>query len=154
MISSAHRFHGHGSLRYVYQHGRTIRTPLFSLAYSENAKRETYRAAVVVSKKVNKSAVARNRLRRRLFEAIRLLEPSFTGAFDLVFTIHNESVATIAVTELHEAVQKALQSAGVTKAWDVFPGGSLISGWKCAIVSCNKELNSPYVYDFICEAHF
>jgi ribonuclease P protein component len=60
MISRAHRFHGYNSLNFVYRNGQTVRGPLFAIKYTINPKRKSYRAAVVVSKKVNKSAVARN----------------------------------------------------------------------------------------------
>ena len=41
-----------------------------SLVFAENTRGFT-RVAVVVSKKVNKTAVGRNRIRRRVYEAVR-----------------------------------------------------------------------------------
>ncbi len=64
MISRKHRFHGYGSLKYVYKNGAAVRGPLFAIKFVENPKRDTYRLAVVISRKINKSAVARNRIRR------------------------------------------------------------------------------------------
>ncbi len=75
MIAKAHRFHGYGSLNFVYKNGKTERGPLFAVKSILNPKRSEYRMAVVVSRKVNKSAVARNRIRRRLYEIVRSLEP-------------------------------------------------------------------------------
>ena len=69
MIARAHRFHGHNSLRYVYGRGKIIRGQFFSLKYALNSKRRRYRAAVVVSRKVHKSAVVRNRIRRETFSS-------------------------------------------------------------------------------------
>jgi ribonuclease P protein component len=66
MIGRANRFHGYNSLRYVYKHGKTVRGPHMSLRFCPDAKRQDYRLAVVVSKKISKSAVARNRIRRRI----------------------------------------------------------------------------------------
>jgi len=38
---------------------------------------------VVVSKKVHKSAVGRNRIRRRVYEILRQHVPHFTGVYDV-----------------------------------------------------------------------
>jgi ribonuclease P protein component len=115
MISRSHRFHGHGSLRYVYQHGQTIRGPLISLKYAENKRRTSYRLAIVVSKKVHKSAVRRNRIRRRLFEAFRLETPHLTGPYDMVVTVFHDQVADMPSDELRRMVHAQMHQAGMLK---------------------------------------
>jgi ribonuclease P protein component len=100
MISRKYRFHGYGSLRYVYQHGKTVRGPVFALRYIKNERRKIFRVAVVVSKKVNKSAVVRNRIRRRLYEQVRLMSNQITEPHDLVITVFNQSVADMPAPEL------------------------------------------------------
>ena len=92
MISRQHRFRGYGSLKYVYKNGATVRGPLFAVKAIENPKRDSYRLAVVVSRKVNKSAVARNRIRRRLYEAVRQLEVDIIRPYDIVLTVFHNSV--------------------------------------------------------------
>ncbi len=113
MISKKNRFHGHGSLRYVYQHGKTVRGPLCSLKYVANKRRDTYRLAVVVSKKVSKSAVVRNRIRRRLYEAVRLQAPKFNAPYDIVITVFHESLATLPADEVTKMVYTQLKQAGI-----------------------------------------
>ncbi|MGH7193775.1 MAG: ribonuclease P protein component, partial [Candidatus Saccharimonadales bacterium] len=71
MLGRTHRFHGRKSLNGVYRHGRTARTAAMSLRYSRRASDRPYRVAVVVSRKVSKSAVTRNRIRRRIYAAVR-----------------------------------------------------------------------------------
>ena len=115
MISRRHRFHGHGSLRYVYQHGQTVRGPLISLKYAENKRRSSYRLAVVVSKKVHKSAVRRNRIRRRLFEAFRLEEEHLTTPYDMVVTVFHDQVADMPSSELRRMVAAQLRQASILK---------------------------------------
>jgi ribonuclease P protein component len=112
MIDRTHRFHGHNALRFVYQQGRVVRGPLTTLKYLHNPKRQEYRLAVVVSKKVSKSAVVRNRIRRRVYEVVRLCETRISGPFDLVFTVFNESVATMPYAELETLVHLQLKQAG------------------------------------------
>lgn len=114
MIARKHRFHGRGSLRYVYSHGRTVRSPWCALRFSANPHRQTYRAAVVVSKKNNKSAVVRNRIRRRIYEAIRLYTPE-TCALDMVVTVYSDRLADIPAEELQKTILVLLQDAGVGK---------------------------------------
>lgn len=100
-------------MRYVYRNGQTVRGQLCSLKYIVNDRRDTYRLAVVVSKKVNKSAVARNRIRRRVYETFRQYEPKITRPYDIVFTVFNEQLADLPPNELNELVRGQLKQAGV-----------------------------------------
>ena len=67
MIGSAHRFHGYNSLRTTYQRGQSVRHALLLMRFSPSNRARGYRVAVVVSRKIHKSAVVRNRLRRRIY---------------------------------------------------------------------------------------
>ena len=115
MISSKYRFHGHNSLRFVYQNGRTVRGPLTTLKYVENNRQENYRLAVVVSKKVSKSAVKRNRIRRRLYEQMRLQADEFIKPYDMVVTVFHEQLTTLPIDELKRLVRAQLRQAGIIK---------------------------------------
>ncbi|MEK7603450.1 MAG: ribonuclease P protein component [Patescibacteria group bacterium] len=115
MILATHRFHGHNSLNFVYRHGKTVRSGQISLKFCENPKRQTYRSAVVVSKKVHKSAVVRNRIRRRIYEIIRLNQAKITKPYDLVFTVFSDQLAIAPHQELLSTVQSALKSAKIVK---------------------------------------
>ncbi len=119
MIDKTHRFQGYGSLRFVYQKGKTIRGTQCSLKYILNTRRETYRAAVVVSRKVHKSAVVRNRIRRRIYEVVRSEETRMHKAFDLVFVVYNEQLATMPANQLHHTITDELQKAGAIGMRDV-----------------------------------
>lgn len=113
MIDNTHRFQGYGSLRFVYQKGQTIRGPFCSLKFISNRRRKTYRAAVVVSRKVHKSAVVRNRIRRRIYEIIRVHEQHIQAPFDLVFIVYNDQLATMPSEELQTTIIEKLAKAGV-----------------------------------------
>ena len=113
MIARKNRFHGYGSLRYVYQNGQTVRGQLCALKYVRNSRRDTYRIAVVVSKKVSKSAVVRNRIRRRLYEAVRqTVLPS--EPFDLIINVYSDQLASCPDSELRQVVFDKLHAAGIT----------------------------------------
>ena len=118
MINQSHGFHGHGSLHYVYQQGKTVRGPLIATKYVENTRRTKYRLAVVVSKKVSKSAVTRNRIRRRLYEAVRTIEEPIASPYDMVMTVFHDKLADIPSDELQRMVRAQLRQAKIIKKPD------------------------------------
>lgn len=116
MITQAHRFHGRGSLRTVYRHGKTIRTPELAVRYILNGRRRSYRLAVIVSTSVSKSAVKRNRIRRRLFEIVRHHDKRMNAPYDLLLTVFKPEVATMPADELSQTVVALLIRAEVFSA--------------------------------------
>lgn len=113
MINRKHRFHGHGSLRFVYQHGKTVRGQYGAIKYVKNPRRKHYRMAVVVSRKVHKSAVVRNRIRRRIYEIVRTNESQISEPYDMVFTAFSDQVATMDAAELRERILVKMREAGI-----------------------------------------
>lgn len=111
MISRQYRFHGLGSLRAVYRHGKTVRGPFSSLKYLSNHKHQTYRAAVVVSRKVHKSAVIRNRIRRRIYEVLRHQEAELNKGCDMVWTVFSDRVNELGDPGLQKLVRSQLEQA-------------------------------------------
>lgn len=114
MIPRLNRFHGHNSLRTTYNRGSVVRGPLCSVKYVDNPKRKTYRMAVVVSKKVCKSAVVRNRIRRRIFESVRQ-QTLVVGAYDVVVTVFSDQIAEMDAAELSKVLQAQFHQAGLNK---------------------------------------
>lgn len=111
MLSRTHRFHGRTSLAYAYRHGATVRVQHLALRSVRNNRTATYRVAVIVSRKVHKSAVARNRLRRRIYEVVRT-GPAITEPLDLVFTVFSDQASNLTPAELTHAIHKLLARAG------------------------------------------
>ena len=110
MITRAHRFHGHNSLRPTYQKGRPVYSANVKLLYAP-AQKQTYRVAVVVSKKVHKSAVARNRIRRRVYEQVRTYMKSDSKQLDLVFIVQSPQLATMPASDVAAELTSLLQKA-------------------------------------------
>lgn len=113
MLSKTHRFHGYNALNFAHTKGQVVRGQNFSLKYALNTRRQTYRVAVVVSKKVSKSAVVRNRIRRRIFEAIRQQAKAIKEPYDLIVMVYSADTATMPSQELATHIQSQLQKAGV-----------------------------------------
>lgn len=115
MLAFKYRFHGHGSLRYVYTHGESVRSRILTLKHSRHPKRKNPRISVVVSKKVHKGAVGRNRIRRRLYEIIRHEMDRFYENQDLVLIVFSSEVLTMPHDELKETVHQLLVSGNLYK---------------------------------------
>jgi ribonuclease P protein component len=116
MISQQHRFHGYTSLSFVYRHGSTVRNQQLAISCVRNARRSSYRAAVVVGRKVQKSAVVRNLIRRRLYEIIRTHQAAIVEPYDIVLTVFSEQLAELPAAKLSAQVVGLLTEAGILKS--------------------------------------
>jgi len=112
MLNKKYRFHSRGGVRYVYQKGKTIRRPKMSLVFTKNT-RGFMRVAVVVSKKVEKSAVGRNRIRRRVYEALRINIDMIPKKTDYIFVIYSKDVMNMRFTELEKELGELVEEAKV-----------------------------------------
>lgn len=115
MLSFTNRFHGHGSLRFVYKNGQAIRSRLITIKYTTNPHRKNSRFAVVVSKKVHKSAVGRNRMRRRIYEIVRQELPKIPQAHDVAIMIFSSEVIGLPSEELTEVIRQLFTQADLYK---------------------------------------
>lgn len=115
MISHQYRFHGRASIGRVYRSGQTARGEYVSIKFAPS-KRDDYRLAVVVSKKVSKSAVVRNRIRRRIYEIVRKTkaETDKKWPVDLLISVFDDRVATMPSENLEETIRKLLGKARIT----------------------------------------
>ena len=107
MLSKTHRFHGYGSLNYVYRKGQTARSPYCAMKFVQG-KYDNYRVSVVVSKKVAKSAPERNRIRRRVYEAIRLNDKTLKNQ-DIVVTIFDNRFLSLPSEDLQKSIKRQLE---------------------------------------------
>ena len=112
MLSKKYRFHSRGGVRYVYQHGKTVRSPKMSLVFVKNTRGFT-RMAVVVSKKVEKTAVGRNRIRRRVYEALRLNLDAIPKKTDYVFVVYSKEIMKMPFRELEKTLGELVAEAKV-----------------------------------------
>lgn len=83
----------------MYQKGKTVRSPKMSLVFVDNVRGFT-RFAVVISKKVEKSAVGRNRIRRRVYEALRQNLQYIPKKRDYVFVVFSKDVMKMPFAKL------------------------------------------------------
>lgn len=95
----------------MWQEGRAFAHPLVILRVRPNGLDQT-RAAFVVGKKIGK-AVARNHIKRRLREALRVRFPQIAGGFDLVL-IGRSKIVEASFADVTRAVEELLKRARLT----------------------------------------
>ena len=99
MLAKKYRFHSRGGVKYTYQKGKTVRKAQMSLVFNENTRGFT-RVAVVVSKKVMKTAVGRTRIWRRVYEALRENFDLVPKERDYIFVVFDKKVGAMPYNEL------------------------------------------------------
>jgi len=112
MLSKKYRFHSRGGVRYVYKNGKTVRQAKMSLVFAENTRGFT-RIAVVVSKKVIKTAVGRNRIRRRIYEALRKNFEYVPKKMDYVFVVFSRDILRMPAKELEKLLGELVAESKV-----------------------------------------
>ena len=112
MLNRRYRFHSRGGVRYVYQKGKTIRKPKASLVFAENSRGFT-RVAVVVSKRVMKSAVGRNKIRRRIYEVIRNNFDLLPKKTDYIFVVFSKDILDMPLSELEKLLGELVEESKV-----------------------------------------
>lgn len=115
MIPFNNRFHGHSSLNYVYKNGQVFRSRFATLKFSSNKHRSKSRLAVVVGKKVIKNAVSRNRIRRRVYEYLRLKMPEFNQNYDLIIIVSSSELMTMPADEFVAQMDQLMNQAQLYK---------------------------------------
>ena len=113
MLAKKYRFHGHGSLRYVNKNGTKARDKFFVVKTSTNPRRKQPRVAVVISKKIHKSAVARNRVRRRVYELVRHQLTDMTTASDIVVIVVSPEVRFAESANLQQSIKQLFSQLGL-----------------------------------------
>ncbi len=98
--------------RRLYRQGKSAVTPLFVLYYRRNGL-NINRLGLTTSKTVGK-AVQRNRCRRVLREAYRLLEPEMKTGFDFILVARTKT-STVSMNAVKDMLKETLESRGAMK---------------------------------------
>ncbi len=100
MLSKEFRLRKKADIDVVYKKGQTLANAKLAFRFSPNSL-STSRVAVLVGKKLEKSAVGRNRIRRRLREVIRLNFLQIPAGFDLLVIARDPKLREIDFVELN-----------------------------------------------------
>ena len=96
--------------RQLYTKGKTLQSPLLVVAYRKT-KSGRIRMGITASKKIG-NAVARNRARRVIKEAYRLLEDQLIPGWDLVF-IARSKTTRVKMQAVQREMHRQLIHAGM-----------------------------------------
>lgn len=114
MISSINRFHGHSSLNFVYKNGQAVRSRWLTIKYIKNSKRQNSRIAVIISKKVLKGAVKRNRVRRQIYEYTKNLLPKLNNVYDIAVIVTSGELYTDTQVEIFDKLNQIIDQLNIT----------------------------------------
>ena len=116
MITARSRFHGHGSLKFLHKNADAYRSRFFVVKVIRNPHRKHSRFAVIVSKKTHKSAVGRNRIRRRVYEILRFEQASIAGVYDIAVIVTSGEVLQAEFSDLEVSLRELFAQAGVYRS--------------------------------------
>lgn len=115
MIASRYRFHGRGGLRFLHVNAHSERSHYFILKTIPVPQRPYSRFAVIVSKKVHKSAVGRNRIRRRVYELMRNEFAEMSSSHDIAVVIVSGETMNAPQEELRTTLRELGIQASLLK---------------------------------------
>lgn len=116
MIPFNNRFHGHSSINYVYRNGRAFHSHSFTIKIISNPRRKESRAAVVISKKVLKGAVKRNRVRRQIYEYISAILPQLNDVYDIAIIVLSRELFSATHNDISEQLDQLFDQSGIRKS--------------------------------------
>ena len=101
MIAKKHRINRE-FIPYILRKGKSLKSKLFIIRYCQN-KEEFSRFRTIVSTKIDKKAVERNKLRRQIYEAIRIISKEIqpNPPLDIVF-IPKKSIKKAKYSKIEE----------------------------------------------------
>lgn len=111
MLSRQNRFRGRASLNLVFRRGAVTRGSQLSLRFYPGG-RSDLRAAVVISRKTHKSAVVRNRIRRRIYAFLEIHMAELKKG-DLVITVHDPALAEAKFADFQKILETLLKRAHI-----------------------------------------
>ncbi|MAF13500.1 MAG: ribonuclease P protein component [Parcubacteria group bacterium] len=113
MLPASKRLTKDKDIKRVNKAGQSYFSPLFKLKYLANDK-SLSRFTVVVSNKVSKKAVLRNRLRRQLREIIRLNLKKIKSGHDIIVSVKSQSLGKT-YQDLENSLNLALKKSKLLK---------------------------------------
>lgn len=113
MLPLEHRLPLRTSRRDLESHAQTFHSPLFTiLLASQPNPASLSRFAVIVSKKISKSAVVRNKLKRQVLASVHELLPTINPGFDCLI-LTKKSLLEAYYSQIKSDLTSLLQKSGL-----------------------------------------
>lgn len=114
MLASRYRLTGPENIERVKNKGKLYQRKLFGLCVFDRKDKEPSKFAFVVSTKISKQAVQRNRMKRAMSESIRHARTRMKDGFDLIF-LTKKVMARKLTDEIMREVEMAIKEADLMK---------------------------------------
>jgi ribonuclease P protein component len=112
-VKRANRLRASRDFQRVRREGTSLRHALLVLTVAPSRRTKPARCGIVVSRKLVGHAAQRNRAKRRVREAVRLILPQLEDGVDLIFTVRTAAVGQVPFTTLQTAIETLLRRAQV-----------------------------------------
>lgn len=114
MLASKFRLTGSNSYRRVESEGTVFQSSNFGLAYIKRGDIDPSRFGFVVSTKIAKDAVDRNRIKRVMSEAVRISSIDLEPGYDVVF-LAKTTITRVSTSEIMKEVKLALKNTKISR---------------------------------------
>lgn len=114
MLARDHTLKGQENFEKVEKEGKMIQSDSFGMSYLKRDDKELSRFGVIVSTKISKLAVQRNRIKRAISEAVRYSTSELKNGFDVVF-LTKLSITKKPTDEIMREVRDILFSSPLKK---------------------------------------
>ncbi len=114
MLAKKFKLTGTKDYSNVQNNGKVFQSDNFGIAYIDRGDQNPSRFGFVVSTKIAKDAVDRNRFKRAMSEAVRIDSINLLPGYDVVF-LAKTSIARVSTADIMKEVRGSLKSAGLTK---------------------------------------
>lgn len=114
MLAKKFKLTGAKDYTRVQDNGKVFQSDNFGIAYIKREDKDPSRFGFIVSTKIAKEAVDRNRCKRAMSEAVRIDSVNLAEGYDVVF-LAKTSIARVSTTDIMKEVRLSLTKAGLMK---------------------------------------
>lgn len=114
MLAQKHRLTGRSVLEEVKKEGSLYQSDLFGILVHKRKDDEPSKFAFIVSTKISKIAVARNKAKRKLREAVNKKIEKVVKGYDVLFLAKKTTLETKS-KEIEKEVEKTFKESGLIK---------------------------------------
>jgi ribonuclease P protein component len=114
MLAKKFRLKGAKNFARIQKEGKVYQSANFGIAYTKRGDENPSCFGFIVSTKIAKDAVDRNRFKRAMSEAVRIASIDLINGFDAVF-LAKTSIVRVPTSEVMKEVRLSLKESGLSR---------------------------------------